>query len=141
MKKFFYHIFIFLVISCSKNPSDEIVQFSEEKYGENFTEENIDLSKVFHFKWKEIYIFPPVTYPDYIEKEIGFKYSGGIVPDDNYLFLFVYKKKIIKKYLVHNTQKKIGFSNDTMNVYKINVEKSKYRIKKIGTDNYWLYKE
>lgn len=141
MKKYInIFISVLLLASCSKTPSDQIINYTEEKYGANFKEENIDLSKVFGFKWQTLYIFSPLMYPENIEKEIGFKYNGQVVKDNNYLFLFIDENKIIKEYTYSDI--KIGFSDNTnTGVYKISFEKSKYRIKKIGTNNYWLYKD
>lgn len=141
MKKYIsIFILVFLFVSCRKTPSDQIINYTEKKYGENFKDGNIDLSKVFNFEWQNLYIFPNWTSPEDVEKEIGFRYNGKIVKDDNYLFLFVNENKIIKKYTYSDI--KIGFSdNANMGVYKIAFEKSKYKIKRIGADNYWFYKE
>lgn len=137
MKKYI-NIFIlfFLLTSCSKTPSDQIINYAEEKYGKNFKEGEIDLSKIFDFEWQTLYIFSPLTYPEDVEKEIGFKYDGPIVKDDHYLFLFVKDNKIVKKYTYSNI--KIGFSdNENMGVYKVNFNNSKYKM----NNNFWLYKK
>lgn len=80
-----------------------------------------------------------MTYPEDVTKAIGFKYEGGIVPDDNYLSFFVKDSMIIKKYTYYRLR--IGFSDDDYTgVYKIEHEAAKYKIKFLSKDNYWLYK-
>lgn len=139
MKHFFYVLaIIFILFSCSKNPSDRIIEYTQKKYGKNFKEGNVELSEVFKFKWNKLYIFCPLTYPEDIKKETGFRYDGPIVKDDNYLFAFVYDGKIVKSYTYSNI--KIGFSDDTTCVYKVGYSNSYFKIKKLGENNYWLTK-
>ncbi len=132
---------VFLVFVSCKKPTEQIVDYSKENFGENFESADIDLSKVFDFEWETLYIFPPLTNPDVITKEIGFGYDGGIVPDDNKLFLFTKKNVIVKKFIYENNGIGIGFSDNNKKVYIIEAVKSKYRIIKLDSDDYWLYRE
>ena len=61
-------------------------------------------------------------------------------PFDNKLFLFTKKNVIVKKFTYENNDIGIGFSDNNKKVYIIEAVKSKYRIKKLDSDDYWLYR-
>lgn len=131
--------FLFSLISCSNSPSDQIINYVKEKQSKDLKDVVIDIRDIFKFKWETIYIFSPLTYPEDIEKELGFKYDGNIVKDNNYLVLFVNGNKIIKEYTY--SELKIGFDdNKNMGVYEIQYEDAKYRVKRFDNNNYWFYK-
>lgn len=139
MKNILIVLILLSLASCDRTPSEQIIDYSREKYGSDFKEGIIDFSDVFKFKWHTLYIFSPLAYPDDVTKEIGIKYEGDIVPEDRYLFLFVYDRKIVKQYIYSNIQ--IGFDDDKkMGVYKIHNGKSRYLIKSFNATNYWLYR-
>ena len=136
--KFMYLILLLLMWSCS-NYNDEIVNFTETKYGEKFTEGEIDLKEVFPFQWNKLYIFSPLMDPQDISKELGFDCDCGKVPDDEYLYIFVNDNKVVKK---DRLQPKIGFSNDNhMGVHLISSSDANFRITKVSNNNYWLHKK
>ena len=139
MKKVLYVVLLFLLASCTKTPSEQIINYIKKNKDNDFKSEIIDFSRIFEFKWETIYIFSPLTYPEDIEKEIGFKYDGNIVKDNNYLFLFVENNHIVKKFTY--SELKIGFDdNNNMGVYKIDFKDAKYKVKPLGNNNYWFYK-
>lgn len=134
-------VVIIFVISCTgnKRPDDLIIKYAKNKYGDRFTEGNIDMSDIFKFKWEKMYIFPPLTYPEDVENEIGINYKNLIVKDNHYLFLFVDSNNITNQFLLSNL--KVGFSDNTnKGINKILKKDAKYKIKYLGKDNYWLYK-
>jgi hypothetical protein len=112
-------------MSCNETPSDAIIRYAKEKYGNAFQEGYIDLADVFNFQWDKLYIFSPLAYPEDIMRAIGFKYDGEIVPDDIYMFLFVNDSAITKEYRNHDVR--IGFSDDPeTGVYEVDRNNSKY---------------
>lgn len=139
MKKVLYIILLFLLTSCAKTPSEQIIDYIEKNQNNNFKSEIVDFSNIFKFNWETIYIFSPLTYPEDIEKEIGFKYDGNIVEDNNYLILFIENNRIVKKFTY--SELRIGFDdNNNMGVYKIHYKDAKYKVKSLGNNNYWFYK-
>lgn len=139
MKKFFIAAALFLFFSCNDTPRDKIIDYAKRKYGNDFKEGVIDLSDVFNFKWDKMYMFSPLLYPEDITKEIGVNYKGGIVPDDNYLLLFVKDSMVVKEYPYFRLG--IGFSdNNHTGVYMVDHENAKYKIVFRGKGDYWLYK-
>lgn len=137
MKNAFILLILLFLVSCSKTPSEQIIDYAKEKYGSGFKEGVVDLNDVFKFKWQTLYIFSPLMYPEDVTKEIGFEYGGDIVPDDTYLFLFIDEHKIVKQYIYSDIQ--IGFDdNNGKGVYKIQPQHSKYLIKVLNKGNYWL---
>jgi len=139
MKYFTLILVLFLSISCnSSTPSNSIINYAKKKYGTNFQEGTVDISKIFNFQWNQLYIFPPLTYPEDIKNATGLDYNEGVVPDDNYLFMFVYKGRIEKKYIYSHI--KIGFSDNHNGMYLIKKSDALYNMRKLGSDNYWLYK-
>lgn len=123
-----------LLTSCNRTPSEQIIRYTQEKYGDSFKRGNIDLAKVFNFEWQTLYIFPNWTTSEDIEEETGIKYNGGTVEDNYYLFLFIKNNKIVKKYSFRDM--KIGFSDSKNGRYKINVNDAKFEI----NNKFWLYK-
>lgn len=125
--------------SCEESPSAKIIIYAKEKFGKDFKSGQIDLSKVFKFKWEKMYLFSPLAFPEDVSKAIHIKYNGEIVPDNCYLFLFVGNNKIVKEY--RTCYLRIGFSdNENTGVYEVSNINAKYEIKFLSENNYWLYK-
>ncbi len=138
-RRLFIAIALVFFISCNGTPDDKIIGYAKEKYGDDFKEGVVDLSAVFNFQWDKMYVFDPLLYPEDISKAIGFKYDGEIVPDDNYLLLFVKDSSIVKQYPYYRIR--IGFSDDNYTgVYKVEHKSAKYKVVFRGKDDYWLYK-
>lgn len=132
-------VLMILCFGCNKTPSDKIIDYAKEKYGNNFKTGIVNFPDIFSFPWEKIYMFSPLLYPEDISEAIGFKYNGDIVPDDTYLFLFVNKGSIVKQYTYSDL--KIGFSdNPNTGVYVIEHTNSKYKMVSSGNNQYWLYK-
>lgn len=138
-RRIFIVIGLFTLMSCNDTPEDKIISYAKEKYGNDFKEGIIDLSDVFNFRWDKMYVFSPLSYPEDISKAIGFEYDGEIVPDDNYLLLFIKDSSIVKQYPYYRIR--IGFSDDNYTgVYVVEHNDAKYNVVFRGKDNYWLYK-
>lgn len=98
------------------------------------------MAEVFNFDWDTMYIFYPLVFPEDIEKDTGIPYDGGVVPDDTYLFLFVNRGEIVKKYNYGNTY--LTFDQKFMgpNSIKITRNDAKFLIKLLYNKNYQMTK-
>lgn len=59
----------------------------------------IDLTSLAEFKWDKAYVFGPYTSKEALHAQLGVKFPGVINMerrDDIYLFVFLYKKKVIE---------------------------------------------
>ena len=129
--------FLLILSSCS-NYCDEIIHYSESKFGKDFKEGEIELKKVYNFDWDTLYIFGAFDHPSEISKEIGFDCKCDIVPDNKDLFLFVLNDKIVKQKVVECINMNFIGKSNRKKTYKISSSNSKFRIKKDNNEYYTL---
>ncbi|WP_141719703.1 hypothetical protein [Roseivirga misakiensis] len=121
-------VFIMTVASCGDEFCEISDPFFEERCGVDKPCE-VDLKEVFDFEWDKLYFFGSWSYPDEIEKIIGFDCDCEVVPDGETYVVFTKGKKIVKEY---NTRCYLtflgGLRNDKNGVVAIDARKTLFDV-------------